>query len=254
MMVRAAWFACLLLLPAAGQGATLTLQLCQSDEGDYPWTLPDRAGLNNLLIERAARRNGVAVRFHPMPWMRCLLKTSTGDMDGAVAASFRPERLRVGAYPMREGKPDTARRLMRNRYLLYRRKGDGSVRWDGQRLQVAGMVGVQTGYSITAKLRELGASVSQAQRLPGPLLTALLAGNLRAVALPAGEGRRLLAGNPVYAQHLEALPLPLEEKDFYLVPSWPFQRRHPALTERLWQALMLEQRSPAWQAEVARFR
>jgi len=255
MMARVVGLVCLLmLLPAGGQAATLTLNLCQSDEGDYPWTLADRPGLNNLLIERAARRTGVAIRFHPMPWTRCLFKTTIGDMDGVVAASFRPERLRVGTYPMRAGKPDGERRLMRNSYLLYRRKGDSSVQWDGKKLQVAGMVGVQTGYSIAGKLRELGATVYQNQRLPKPLLEALLAGNLNAVTLTSGESIRLLADNPVYANRLEALPLPLEEKDFYLMLSWQFQRRNPALTEQLWQALMLEQRSPEWQAEIARFR
>lgn len=254
MMARLVCLVCLLMLSAAGQAATLTLNLCQSNEGDYPWTLPDRPGLNNLLIERAARRTGVTIRFHPMPWTRCLFKTTVGDMDGVVAASFRPERLRVGTYPMQAGKPDAERRLMRNSYLLYRRKGDNSVQWDGKRLQVSGPVGVQTGYSIANKLRDLGATVRQDQRLPAPLLEALLAGHLQAVALTSGDSIRLLADHPTYASHLEAMPLALEEKDFYLVMSWQFQRSNPALTERLWNALMLEQRSPEWQAEAARFR
>lgn len=244
----------LVLLSCTAHAAIPTVHLCQSDEGDYPWTLADRPGLNNLLIERAARRSGVAVRFHPMPWARCLFKTSTGKMDGVVAASFRPERLRIGTYPMRDGRPDAERRLMHNQYLLYRRKGDRQVQWDGHQLHINGMVGVQTGYSVATTLRSLGAMIHQNQRLPAPLLDGLLNNHLRAVALTAGQGQRLLADNPAYAQHLEALPVPLENKDFYLVLSWQFQRQHPRLTEQLWENLMHEQRSAEWQTEVARFR
>lgn len=243
-----------LVLSSAAHATIPTVHLCQSDEGDYPWTLADRPGLNNLLIERAARRSNVIVRFHPMPWARCLFKTSTGEMDGVVAASFRPERMRIGVYPMRDGAPDADHSLMRNQYLLYRRKDDPQVQWDGQTLQVNGLIGVQTGYSIANTLRKLGAMIRQNQRLPGLLLDDLLEGHLRAVALTAGEGQRLLADNPVYAQHLEALPVPLEKKDFYLVLSRQFQRQHPELTEQLWQHLKQEQRSAGWQAEVARFR
>lgn len=254
MSRRAGLAVVLLLLSSAGHTAPLTLQLCQSNEGDYPWTLADRPGLNNLLIERAARRSNVAVRFHPMPWARCLFKTSTGEMDGVVAASFSTQRLRIGIYPMRDGLPDAGRRLMRNQYLLYRRKGDTRVQWDGRTLHVDGMVGVQTGYSIATTLRELGAPVQQSQRLAGPLLDDLQAGTLAAVALTAGEGTRLLADNAGLARRIEAMPLPLAEKDFYLVLSRQLHGKHPGLAERLWQNLRQEQGTAEWQAEVARFR
>lgn len=244
----------LLWLPLALPAAPLELQLCQSDEGDYPWTLPDRAGLNNLLIERAVRRTGVRIRFHAMPWARCLFKVSTGDMDGVVGASYRPERQRIGAYPLSQGRPDAERRLMRNRYLLYRRTGDTGVQWDGRRLVVSGPVGVPTGYSIADTLRRHGATIAQQQRLPARLLQDLIVGDLNAVAITAGEGERLLADHDTYQGRIEPLPLALEEKDFYLVFSHRFRQRHPALTDRLWHALMLEQRSSDWQQEAARFR
>ncbi|HEX4939203.1 MAG TPA: transporter substrate-binding domain-containing protein [Candidatus Kapabacteria bacterium] len=254
MTLRLPLLCLLLAFAASGQAKEpLTLQLCQSNEGDYPWTLPDRPGLNNLLIERAARRTGVAVRFHPMPWARCLFKTSAGEMDGVVGASYRPERLRIGVYPLKDGQPHTERRLMRNSYLLYRRKGDPRVHWDGQRLQVNGVVGVQTGFSVAGTLQRLGAAVDQQHRLPRPLLQQLLSGRLQAIALTAAEGQRLLAEHP-QGSTVEALPAPLEEKDFYLVFSRQFQRQHPALVERLWQALWLEQQTPEWRTESGRFR
>lgn len=254
MRLRHLLLGCLLCLPATSLAAPPELQLCQSDEGDYPWTLRDRPGLNNLLIERAARRNGVRVRFHPMPWARCLFKVSAGDMDGIVGASFRPERQRIGVYPMRDGQPDAERRLMHNRYLLYRRKNDLAVQWDGRRLTVPGLIGVPTGYSIADTLRQHGAAISQQERLPVRLLQELMAGNLRAVTLTAGEGERLLADHAVYHGRLEALPTALDEKDFYLVFSHRFHQRHPALAERFWHGLILEQHSADWQAESARFR
>lgn len=255
MACRFMYICCLLWLPvAASADTTITINLCQSDEGDYPWTLPDRPGLNNLLIDRAAHRTGVTVRFHPMPWSRCLLKTSQGSMDGIVAASYRAERLRIGAYPLRDGLPDAERRLMRNRYLLFRRKDDTGVQWDGRRLQIDGIVGVQTGYSITSTLKQHGAMISQRERLPIPLLDALVDGSLRAITLTAGEGERLLTDIPAYGRTVEAMPIPLAEKDFYLVFSHRFQQKYPALTERLWLAVSKEQKSADWQAVSTNFR
>lgn len=61
-------------------------------------------------------------------------------MDAAIKMSYSVERAtKVGGYPMREGKPDPAKRLLTESYSLYQLKG-GKSQWDGTTLRVKGMV------------------------------------------------------------------------------------------------------------------
>ena len=146
----------LLMLPWLAVAGPAPVRLCASNQGDYPWVLTDRPGLNQLLIERAAARSGVPVEFHLMRWGHCLLRLSDGRMEGAFNSSFIPERQAFARFPLRDGKPDGERRLMRSGYHLFQRKA-GTAQWDGTVLEVAGPVGVPSGsFAITRRLREVG--------------------------------------------------------------------------------------------------
>lgn len=239
----------IVLMAGLGQAAEkVDLQLCASNQGDYPWVLPDRPGLNQQLIERAARQAGVTVAFHSMPWWRCLFRLSEGRMDGAFNSSFIPERLRFARYPMREGVPDGGRRLMRSGYSLYYLKGS-SPDWDGQTLRVHGKAGVPFGsFAITRRLQDLGvADIEQRLKHPTQLMHALLKGEIAVAALKSDEGRYLLASSRQYRNSIEQHPLPLQEKDFFLVFSREFMRQKSALAERVWAAIASERESSGYQ-------
>lgn len=67
-------------------------------------------------------------------------------MDAAIKMSYSVERAtKVGVYPMREGKPDPAKRLLTESYSLYQLKG-GKSQWDGTTLRVKGMVAAQSDF------------------------------------------------------------------------------------------------------------
>ncbi|CAK0769620.1 hypothetical protein CCP4SC76_5210003 [Gammaproteobacteria bacterium] len=46
-----------------------------------------------------------------LPWKRCLADLQEGKVDGAFPASFKPDRLAQGSYPMTGDQPDATRRL-----------------------------------------------------------------------------------------------------------------------------------------------
>lgn len=237
----------LLMLPWLAFAGPLPLRLCASNQGDYPWVLTDRPGLNQLLIERAAARSGVAVEFHFMRWGHCLLRLSDGRMDGAFNSSFISERQAFARFPLRDGKPDGERRLMRSGYHLFQRKA-GTAQWDGSLLVVAGPVGVPSGsFAITRRLRELGLTqVDQRRYQPAAILAALKNQELEAAVLKSEEGMRLLRDDRELGAALEMLPLPIAQKDFFLILSLPFMAVRGADGERLWEAIARERESAAW--------
>ncbi|MDO8267121.1 MAG: hypothetical protein Q7T32_04740 [Moraxellaceae bacterium] len=239
---------CALAVASMAHAAPAPLRLCASNQGDYPWVLVDRPGLNQLLIERASARSGTPVQFHYMRWGHCLLRLSDGRMDGAFNSSFIPERQAFARFPMRDGKPDGERRLMHSGYHLFQRKS-GTAQWDGNTLKVSGPVGVPSGsFAITRRLREVGLTqVDQSRYGPADILLALRDKELDAAVLKSEEGMHLLRKSAELGAVLEMLPLPIAQKDFFLVYSLPFMAVRSAEGERLWEAIARERESPAWQ-------
>lgn len=238
----------LLMLPWLAVAGPAPVRICASNQGDYPWVLTDRPGLNQLLIERAAARSGVPVEFHLMRWGHCLLRLSDGRMEGAFNSSFIPERQAFARFPLRDGKPDGERRLMRSGYHLFQRKA-GTAQWDGTVLEVAGPVGVPSGsFAITRRLREVGLTqVDQRRYRPADILAALRDHELEAAVLKSEEGLRLLREDKALGAALEMLPLPIAQKDFFLIFSMPFMAARGAEGERLWDAIARERESLAWE-------
>lgn len=255
-MKHVRWF----FLAALGLLATPThaaeLHFCHPDQGDYPWTLPDRPGLNTLLIERAAQRlrPAPALHFHAMPWARCLFKLSEGEMDGAYNASFIRSRLQMARYPMHNGQPDSSRRLMRSSYSLYQRQNDARRPWDGKTLSTPGTIGIPNGYSgIADRVRSLGGHIDQRQHDAAELFSRLLAGELDVVALKTDEAERLLQTQPRFRGIRRVSPY-LAEKDFFLILAIGFVDAQPKLAEQLWTAIGLERESADYRELVRRFR
>lgn len=231
------------------------LRLCHPDQGDWPWTLPDRPGLNNQLIDRANSRLAapLRIRYFPMPWARCLFKLNTGEMDGAFNASFRPERLSIARYPVKDGAVDSKRRLMHSSYSLYRLKGSRRI-WDGKTLKAGSPIGTPNGYTAIAMLiQDLGGQVDQHYKYSEELFQALLDEQLDTIALKTDESEYLLRQHPEFRARIEAVSPLLGERDFFLIFSIPFTRQQPVLSEQLWDAIGVERESEGYKKAVADF-
>lgn len=232
--------------PTQQADSPTVLQLCAEDENSYPWLLRDRSGLNMLMVRLLGQRLGLRFEVALLPWRRCLLSLQEGGVDGAFKASFQPERLKIGRYPMRGGQVDVERAMLEESYHLYRLKGS-AVSWDGQRLsQLDGAVGAQAGFSIVAWLRQQQLPIEASAKAPDAVLAMLQRGRIGAAALQTSQGDYTLSRHPPFAAQIERQGPPLVSKPYYLLLSHAFVKRHPALAERIWDGVAAVRESPEY--------
>jgi len=236
--------------PSWAQGNAGELLLCAEDENSYPWLLRDGSGLNMLMVQRVGQRVGLAVKVELQPWRRCLQSLQENRVDGAFKASFKPERMKIGAYPMRAGQPDASRAMLDESYHLYRLKGS-AVGWDGVQVsQLDGPVGAQAGFSIVDLLKRLGLPTDSSAKAPDALLAMLQRGRLAAAALQTSQGDFELGRRPQLAASVERVGPPLLSQPYYLLLSHALVQRDPGLAERIWDAVAFVRESPEYRAAL----
>ncbi len=232
--------------------ASHTLQLCQDDVDVYPWHISGGKGLSNLMLEMVGKQLDLRFEISNMPWKRCLAMVEKNQIDGAIAASFRPERISTGAYPLTSQKQiDTSRRMSDETYVFFVLKTTPqAIRWDGKNLAVPGKpVAAQLGYSAVGLLRGLGAQVDDSDKRPELLLRKLLLEQVSAVVLNEHQGERLLK-EPPFADKIIRLEPPLQTREGYLLFSHAFANTHPELAKRIWSTIASVRESGPYQREL----
>lgn len=242
-------WALMLAAPCIQAAAAPALTFCYEDQDSYPWVMTDGSGLNQALIDRVGQALELEIAQRAMPWKRCLAGLEQGLYDGAFAASYKAERLAMGAYPTREsGELDNDKRLHTSSYSLYRRDGD-RVRWNGQAFeQLTGKVGSLSGFSIVDFLHDHGAEVEENSRDPLALLNMLKSGRFQAAALQTQRADFVLQAHPELAGFLEKTSPPLEYKAYHLMLSRQLLVKNPALATRIWNQVQRQRESAAYQA------
>ncbi|WP_224945698.1 ABC transporter substrate-binding protein [Massilia sp. MS-15] len=236
---------CAPALAAPGERITL----CFERQEVRPWRSLDGGGLNFELLAEVARRTGVSFDYQSMPWKRCLEQLKANQVGGAFAVSFNRERMALGAYPgvspgARDPQADPSKRMHVDTYVLVRRRGS-RLEWDGKRFRhLDGRIGFQLGYSVGDFLRAQGVAVDEGSQRADELAQKLTAGRLAGAAMGGGDSVRLMRG-PFGAQ-LEVVPVPLVEKNYYLVLSRALATRQPQLAARLWDAIEQVRTSPSY--------
>jgi polar amino acid transport system substrate-binding protein len=213
-----------------------SMKMCYEDQNAYPWVMKDRPGLNILHLKVVEKKLGVKLCLYPLPWKRCQESLKDGVMDGIFAASFNPERMEIGVYPMVADEPDNTQAMMQESYSLYRLKGS-AVQWDGKKLTVTGLVGAQPGYSIVRHLQQLGANVDEGARSVDSNLKKLMLRRVNAVALQTLEGDNFLRSNPEFADKIEKVGPKLVEKAYFLMLSKPFVAKYGDFAKELWKSV-----------------
>ena len=223
-----------------------TLVFCLEKSDVRPWRTQDGGGLNIELLNRVAKRLGVRFEYAGMPWKRCLSELKANTVSGTIGASFKADRLEMGAYPG-GATPDNNKRLNMDRYVLLRKKGSG-LEWDGKAFRnLNGPVGIQLGYSVGEQLRNLGVTVDEGAQKAEELAKKLAAGRLAAAAMLDGEAEALFESNPKLAAQLEELPIPLVQKPYFLMLSWDFMNNRRDLATRIWNTIEDVRKGPEYQ-------
>ena len=224
-----------------------TITLCFERQEVLPWRTLEHKGLNFELLDEVALRMNIVFDYQSMPWKRCLEQLKDNQVGGAFAVSFSADRLAIGAYPGGD-KPDSAKRMHVDRYVLVRRKG-GRIEWDGKAFKnVDGAIGVQLGYSVGDFLRHQNVPVDEGSQRASELAQKLIAGRVVAAAVGGGDAANLMRG-PLKDQ-IEVLPVPLIEKPYYLLLSRALATANPQMASRVWNTIEQVRNSPAYQKRL----
>lgn len=238
------------LLYASPSQAAEVMKFCFESADVHPWRTVGAKGLNFELINAAAKKAGVQVEYLALPWKRCLAELKANAVAGAFAASFKADRLEMGAYPGVQApgaaEPDASKRLYMDSYVVVRKKG-ASVQWDGKSFSALdGTVGIQLGYSVGDQLKALGLVVDDGSTALRELVLKLLAGRVGAIAIGGSDAKSLALQEPKLARQIEVLPIPLVEKPYYLLVSHQVMATRAELATRLWQAIEQERLSVSY--------
>lgn len=201
----------------------------------------DRNSGYQLMHKVAELLPELKMEYSALPWTRCLGDAAAGLYDAVLAASYTRDRAAGLVYPLdAEGRPDAERRMFQVGYVLLRRKGS-SVSWDGERFlgsssKAGEVIGAERGYSIVQFARERGAFVEDRYPNFDSLVDALRLKRSAGVLINQ-EGASQLLIDPTWSQEHELGGPPMTPRAYYLPVSRQFHQAHPALAERLWNAV-----------------
>lgn len=225
--------------------ASETLTFCFESVDVRPWRTVEGTGLNFDLIDSAAGKLGIRVKYEGIPWKRCLSELKANRMDGAFGVSFKRDRLDIGVYPG-GNLPDDAKRLYTDGYMLLRNKGS-SVTWDGKTIGgLEGAVGIQLGYSVGDQLKSMNIPVDDGSINLRELVRKLVAGRIGAAAIGGSDAKFLSSKEPTLAKQFEILPIPLVQKPYFLMLSHQVFDANPERALRLWKAIETERKSATY--------
>ncbi|BBO76119.1 hypothetical protein DSCW_35360 [Desulfosarcina widdelii] len=253
----------ILLCPLIPCTQATTLQLATDDTPGNPWiiggglqfneTLP---GIEIELYRLMAARLGLKLDMVRLPWKRCLLNIERGLVDGIFPASFKPERLAVGVYPMKNGQIDPLRKSRDSAYYLYTQK-TAPLGWDGNRfvnlhLMDRKTIGVPLGWSIASDLRTMGMDLLE-KPMPEDLLEILNRGGLAGVVCLDTVMDTYLVQRPNRFSGIRKNQPAVTENAYYLMLSHPFVARHPVLSENIWDTIAAIKNEGTFKAVMERY-
>ena len=203
--------------------------------GDSSTVLANKPGATVELIKLLESKiPGLKVVFQRCPVKRCLNDIETGAVDALFNLSFKESRLKIAAYPWKNGSVDTDRKLTTINYSFYKKKGT-DFNWDGKNVSgTVKTIGAPAGYSIVGDLKKIGLTVSEATSTERNMKK-LAAGRVSAVTTLDNKGD-IAIKKPNFS-NIEKVQPPFKAKPYYLVISNQFKDKNSAMAEKIWTTL-----------------
>jgi polar amino acid transport system substrate-binding protein len=249
--------------PRSALSDTVILRLATDDTPGTPWIMgggnrfkEDFPGIEIELYQQVAERLGIKLNLIRMPWKRCLADLGRGRIDGIFPASFKQQRMKLGAYPMRNGKVDPGRKSRDSAYCLYTLK-TRPLNWDGRSFvnleqMKRRTIGVPLGWSIVSDLQRMGIDLLE-KPSPIDLLSILEKGGLAGVVCLDTVMDTYIDQAPNRFRQIRKVEPPVVQKAYYLMLSHPFVSSHPALSEQIWDAIAAIKSEDAFKEVVERY-
>jgi len=220
-------------------------------EGDDPIDT-EKPGISIELLQLVAQRLQITIEFKRLPWKRCFIEMQKGEIDGVFSASFKPERVEFGAYPMQAETVDSSRKIYTMSYMLYAGTG-ADIGWDGKAFATPSKkIAVIRGYSVIDDLKNMGIAIEEVKNTYVALKW-LKKGIFDAAALLELSGDAALTKYADELSGIEKLPLPLTTRDYYLMLSYQRVRQSPKLAEDIWNTMKAVRESEEFQQIIQRY-
>ena len=213
------------------------------DSSNYPFQTGDgthinweQPGVAVEMLKLVEKKVNIDITFERYPWKRGLIELKSGRIDGLFSASYKPDRFKFGAYPVKNGQIDQYRRSYYNSYFLYTINGS-PISWDGKEFfnLKYGLTAVR-GFSIVDDLRKKGIFVHEFNNTT-KCMKLLVQGRTDGVAALELAGDFILSENKNKFGKIIKAKLPLKTKTYYLMLSHQFIERHSELAEAIWDAI-----------------
>ena len=230
-----------------GSAMALSLLLATDDTPGNPWIMgsglrfqEDLPGIEIELYRLMAQHLGLELKMMRMPWKRCLFELKAGRLDGIFPASFKPERLELGVFPLKNGIVDPTRKSRDSAYHLYRLKKTPVTWKEGKIANLEQMprqtIGAPLEWAIAEELRQMNIDVLERPR-PVELLEMLSRGGLAGVACLSTVADIYILDAPHKFGQIEKVYPAIAEKTYFLMLSHQFATAHPDLAEKIWNTI-----------------
>ncbi len=202
----------------------------------YTTKIPSKPGVAVEMVMLLEKRiPNLKISLIRRPWKRCLFLLQRGEVDGVFKATFKPERMHIGSFPMKNGKVDISKKMVVISNSLYTPR-DSEIIWDGKILNIKGSVCAPLGYSIVDNLKSWGVTVTESDT-SYDCLQKLAANRISAAALQDVKGDAWLIKYPEKFKEIVKLSPPLTTKAQYLMLSHSFVNSKPKLSEKIWNMI-----------------
>jgi polar amino acid transport system substrate-binding protein len=202
--------------------------------GEGSTVIADMPGLAVDIIKKAGEEIGLKINFKRFPNNRVLHTLEKNEVDGAFIFSFKDDRKKSGAFPMKGETVDKARHVAILSYYFYQ-KADGKLEWDGKTLKNADKpIGANLGYSIAKDLKDMNIKVEEAKSMEQNF------SKLEKNRLSGYAQQELLADSylkEIGSAAFKKLEKPISTKEYYLMLSHKFVKENKDLAEKLWNKI-----------------
>ncbi len=188
-------------------------------------------------LRRLARGSGLTVVFKGVPWKRSLVMIEKGVADGLINASYKDDRAQYAVYPMKDGKPDSDRRLNPGKtYYIYKNK-NSSITWDGVQFgNPDGPVAAKDDYAVIEDLKkhqniDIVVKIREEQ-----IIADLIRGKIAAYAAMETEAQAMKK-IPNFDDMVFKETNPIRQKDYYVIFSKHSYDKKKDEIEKLWDLL-----------------
>ncbi len=230
----------LIFMGFSANAADLTVNVATGDIANVPRilgegsTLHEPPGIQIELLMKAAKQVGIKLNITRLPSKRVLDNLEKGQSDAALIFSYSDDRAKYAAYPMKNGKPDSARKIYNVGYVVYKQK-NSPLKWDGKQfLNLKGVIGSILGWSVSEELSKMGLKVEEVKNHKQNL-EKLKLGRIEAFVGPEEVIDYLIKINDY--KNIEKMQKPFSEKPYFVIFNKKFKEINSDSIEKFWDKI-----------------